>query len=256
MTLFLHPFFHAIGDLWSWFTSGQNATACGILIALLVNIVTVAVLVRTLRAVNRQARAADRQAEAAEAQATVARKQTEVLEQQRMATERAANAAEEQAIAARSATAVADAQRIAAEKGVEAARIQSELTRHEMLARLRPLLVVATRAPQNAGLPDLVYVENHGEGVALEVRVIARRPGATGSIGIAHNILGPSQSALVGADLRDVKREGIQASYESQDGRHFVTVVEPSDSGFLRQNTFEIDERGGWLGQFKIPEVG
>ena len=173
--MFIRFVLDAIGRFWNWFTAGQNATALGILLTLLVNAVSILVLIRTLRAVNKQAAAADRQAKAAEDQALAARKQTEVSEQQREAGERAAEAAEEQARAAQSLEAVAEAQRLAAEQAAQAARIQSELTRHDIYARLRPILVITTHANKNPTLPDVVFAENHGEGVALDSNVQLRR---------------------------------------------------------------------------------
>ncbi|MGA8594895.1 MAG: hypothetical protein WB676_09140 [Bryobacteraceae bacterium] len=229
--------------------------AIGIIISFVVSFVTIIVLIRTLLAVNRQVGAANRQAEAATDQAAAARAQIGVLEQQRTAAERAAQAAEEQARAARSATEVAEAQRIAAEQAVQAARIQSELTRHEILARLRPILVIASHANPNPNYPDLLYAENHGQGVALDVKVIPTGSVIAGTAGILHNILGPGQKSLLGTDSATIKREGVKAYYQSEDGRRFVTVVEPSEDSFLKQNTFEINEKGGWLPQPEIPSA-
>jgi hypothetical protein len=231
---FLHPILYGVCDLWNWLTYGQNAVA----LAWIVNIFTIVVLIRTLRAINKQATAAEDQAGAA-------RKQTEVLEQQRIAAERAAEAAEKQALAAQSATAVADAQRIAAEHGAEAARIQSELTRNDMLNKLRPILVVVRRAHPASGYAEVIYLENHGAGVALDVTVSPRQPNMARSIGIAHNTLGPGKDAfIIGIDLPALKREGLQAIYQSQDGRNFITVVEPFQDDLFSQKTFQINEKG------------
>jgi hypothetical protein len=249
-------FLHVIGDglrtSWMWFL--QNGTPFGILLAFPVNIITLVVLLRTLRAVNRQAIAADRQAQAAEQQASVSREQMAVLEQQRVAAERGAEAAEKQAQAAQAATAVAEAQRIATEQAAHAARMQSELTRHDLLSKLRPILVITRRPNPNPTLSDVVYAVNHGAGPALDVKVRPRGPNVSRNVGIVTNILGPGQDTLVSTDVVTIKREGIQALYESQDGRHFATVMEPSNNeSFFHQSAFEIDIKGGWQAQPAIP---
>jgi hypothetical protein len=250
---FLRSIHDGLDNCWGWITSGQNATALGILVAVVINTATIYVLVRTLRAVNKQAIAADRQAEAAEAQANAARLQTEVFEKQKIAAERAAIAAEKQAQAGEYASAVAEAQRIATERAAEAARIQSELTRHDILAKLRPVLVVTRRQHPTPGYGDLPYLENHGSGVAIDVKVSPRRGNSNRKIPIEHNILGPSQAALIKIENPVFRAEGIQAFYDSQDGRHFVTIAEPNENDLV-QNTFEIDSKGGWLAQDEIPE--
>jgi hypothetical protein len=68
------------------------------------------------------------------------------------------------------------------------------------------------------------------------------------------NILGPGQEAQLSIDIAFIKKHGIQVLYESQDGRHFATVMEPAkNETFLRQNTFEIDAKGGWQSQPAVP---
>lgn len=249
---FLRSIEDGISNCWGWITSGQNATALGILVAVAINVVTIYVLARTLRAVNKQAIATDRQAEAAEAQANAARLQTEVLEMQKIAAERAAIAAEKQAQAGESAAAVAEAQRIATERAAEAARIQSELTRHDLLAKLRPVLVVTRRPHPTPGYGDLPFLENHGAGVAIDIKVSPRRGNGNRKIAIEHNILGPAQAALIRIENPVFRAEGIQAFYDSQDGRHFVTIAEPNENDLV-QNTFETDNKGGWLALDEIP---
>jgi hypothetical protein len=251
-------FLQAIPELfnrfWCWFT--QNTTPVGILLTLAVNVFTLIALFRTLWAVNRQARAADRQAQAAEQQARASRQQTEVLEQQRIAAEMAAQAAEKQAQAAQSATAVADAQRIATEQAARAAAIRSELTRLDILAKLRPILVITRRTNPNPSLGDIFFAVNHGTGAALAMKIGPRAQNIDRNIGVATNILGPGEGALISMDTVAIKREGIQARYESQDGRHFATVMEPGvDENFLRQDSFETDSKGGWLAQPAIPST-
>ncbi|MGA2536139.1 MAG: hypothetical protein ABSF53_09000, partial [Terracidiphilus sp.] len=136
---------------WSWVTNGQNATAVGVIAATILSGFTAFVLLRTLNAINRQALASDRQAEAAESQALAARKQIEVSEQLRVVSERAALAAEEQVRAAIASSAVSDAQRKAIEDSARAERANSELTRHQTLAQLRPVLVLGARPHPTQG---------------------------------------------------------------------------------------------------------
>jgi multidrug efflux pump subunit AcrA (membrane-fusion protein) len=244
----LHPWLYQLRHPWHWLTYGQNATAFGIILATAVNLLAVYVLFRTLVTVNRQAQAADRQAEAAEAQAAAARKQTEVSEQQRIAAERAANAAEEQVEAAKSATKVSEAQRIATEQGAMAEREHSELIRQQLLATLRPILVI-TKHDEGGG--NMEYrVENHGEGVALAVKANYRGRGLQ-DIYISHDILGPSQSAVTALRWETFQADGMQVRYESQDGRFFVTTAFANGLE-LRQTAFEVDANGGYLNQPRI----
>jgi len=245
-----------ISELWRWFTYGQNATALGVILATLVNLLVVFVnllvvfvLVQTLSTVNRQAKAADRQAEAAEAQASAARKQTEVSEQQRIASERAANAAEEQVLAAKSATAVSDAQRIATEQAAGAEREHSELIRQQTLANLRPILVFAKHSDKAGNLEYLV--ENHGEGVALFVKA-SYHGRSQQPIPITHDILGPNRSVAIAFRWETFQQDGMQVRYDSQDGRFFVTVASANGLDFT-QNTFEVDANGGALSNQQIP---
>jgi hypothetical protein len=237
-----------ISYFWRWLTYGQNATALGILLATLVNLLAVGVLLRTLFAVNRQAKAADRQAQAAEAQASAARKQTEVSEQQRIAAERAANAAEEQVRAAVSATTVSEAQRRAAEDAAKAEREHSELIRQQTLASLRPILVIYKRDDGHGNME--YFVENHGEGIALSVRA-TYRGGGHQEIFLSHDILGPNHNSRVVPLENFFQEHGMQVRYESQDGRFFITIA--SAKGLeLRQSTFEVDAKGGALPRLEV----
>jgi hypothetical protein len=245
------PYLYQLLHPWHWLTYGQNATAIGIVLAAILSILSIYVLARTLHAVNRQAVAADRQAEAAEAQAIAARKLTEVAEQQRLASERAANAAEEQVAAARSSTAVSDAQRIATEQSALAEREHSDLIRIQILASMRPFVVVG-REPNPAMAGSWQYFAlNHGEGVALDV-AFSYRNGTKNLISISQNILGPGQRAILGFQLQHAQQVGLQARYSSQDGRLFVTTIELRNQDFI-QTAFEVDKNGGWLAQPAIP---
>jgi hypothetical protein len=246
----LHPWLYQLRHPWHWLTYGQNATGIGVLLATIVNWVTIIVLMRTLSTVNRQAHAADRQALAAEAQAEASRKQTEVSEQQRIAAERAANAAEEQVRAAQSATAVSEAQRVATEAGAKAEREHSELIRQQLLARLRPILVVVeTRHPSGMAL---FSIENHGQGVALAMKANYRNQ-THEEIPISPDILGPDHSTRIQFRWDELHNNGMQLRYESQDGRFFATVAMPNaKKDDLTQTSFEIDARGGHLLQPRI----
>ncbi|QHN03427.1 hypothetical protein FTO74_08660 [Granulicella sp. WH15] len=241
---------------WHWLTSGQNATAIAVLISFIVSLVTIIVLIRTFVAVNRQAVAADRQAIAAEEQAKVARKQTEVAEEQRLLAERATAAAEEQVKASSAATAVSEAQRVAAEQNAKAAQFQGELIRHQLLAQLRPILVVRLElATPNHG--DRYVLQNHGQGVASEISAIFRRVTPLEAIQVSQTILGPQQDADISASLTTLPERGFQIRYKSQDGRNFVTYAEPWDKnpkGF-QQVTMETNDNGGWKADPAIPGV-
>lgn len=249
----LHQWLYQICHPWHWLTYGQNATAAGVLLATLVNLLAVAVLFRTLLAVNKQARAADRQAEAAEAQADAARKQREVSEQQRIAAERAANAAEEQVLAARSATAVSEAQRVATEGGARAEREHSELIRQQVLAKLTPILVLVRVSDRLGNIEE--FVENQGEGVALAVRACFRGS-PQDELFIAHNILGPhcrARTAVAGARF---EKDGVQIRCQSQDGRFFATTAFAKGVLEIRQEAFEVDANGGFLPPPRIAPEG
>lgn len=230
-----------IFHFWHWLTYGQNATALGVLLATTVNLFAVIVLIRTLLAVNRQAGASDRQAQAAEEQAKAARKQTEVSEQQRIAAERAAVAAEEQVRGAISATAVSEAQRIAAEQAAKAQREHSELIRQQLLANLRPILIVSKRSDKHGNLEYLV--ENHGQGIALFIRAnYCSR--SHQSMAVAHDILGPNHEAPIKLDWKSFEEAGLQIRYTSQDGRFFTTTASANGLDFS-QRTFQVDANGG-----------
>jgi hypothetical protein len=230
-----------ISHFWRWITSGQNATALGVVLATLVNLFAVIVLIRTLFAVNRQARASDRQAQAAEEQAKAARKQTEVSEQQRIAAERAADAAEEQVRGAKSATAVSEAQRIAAEQAAAAQREHSELIRQQLRANLRPILIVAKRSDTHGNLEYIVA--NHGQGIALSVNANYRNPSHQ-SVAVTHDILGPNHEAPITLVWKSFEEAGLQIRYTSQDGRFFATTASANGLDF-KQKTFEVDANGG-----------
>jgi hypothetical protein len=215
----LHPWLYQLRHPWHWLTYGQNATAFGILVATAVNLLAIIVLIRTLSAVNRQAKAADRQAAAAE----------------------------EQVAAAKSASAVSDAQRIATEAGAKAEREHSELIRQQLLATLRPILVIARREDSFGNVTDLV--ENHGEGVALSVKASYR--GRNEELFLSLDILGPNHSAVTSLLPKPFEADGVEVRYQSQDGRFFVTTA--FGKGLeVRQSTIEVDARGGHLSQPRI----
>jgi ribosome-binding ATPase YchF (GTP1/OBG family) len=213
----MNPWLYQLLHPWHWLTYGQNAAAFGILIATAVNLLAVFVLIRTLSAVNRQAKASDRQAAAAE----------------------------EQVNAAKAATAVSDAQRIATEEGARAEREHSELIRQQLLATLRPIVVIVRRTDKLGNITHLV--ENYGEGVALFVKLSYR--GKAEELYLSHDILGPNQSALTALDHRLFEAEGVQARYQSQDGRMFVTTAFGKGPLEVRQSTIEVDAHGGHVPQ-------
>jgi hypothetical protein len=215
----MNPWLYQLLHPWHWLTYGQNATAFGILIATAVNLLAVFVLIRTLSAVNRQAKASDRQAAAAE----------------------------EQVNAAKAATAVSDAQRIATEEGARAEREHSELIRQQLLATLRPILVIAKHDDGHGNVIN--RVENHGEGAALSVKVSYRGQSAQ-ELFLSYDIIGPNRSAITAPDATRFEKDGVVVRYESQDGRFFATTAfGKSGSLEVRQSTIEVDARGGHLPQ-------
>jgi hypothetical protein len=216
----LHPWLYQVLRPWHWLTYGQNATAFGILIATAVNLLAVFVLIRTLSAVNRQAKASDRQAAAAE----------------------------EQVNAAKAATTVSDAQRIATEEGARAEREHSELIRQQLLASLRPMLVITKHDDGKGNVTHLV--ENHGVGVALSVKVSYR--GKVQELFLSHDIIGPNHSAITALDPTRFEADGVTVSYQSQDGRFFVTTAFGKSGLEVRQSTIEVDAKGGHLPQPQI----
>jgi multidrug efflux pump subunit AcrA (membrane-fusion protein) len=242
-----HPILYQLTHWWHWLTYGQNGATLGILLAVLVSALSVYVLFKTLGAVNRQAIASDRQAGAAEAQAAAARKQTEVAEQQRLVAERAANAAEEQLEAARAASKLAELQVNAARDSAMAEREHSDLIRRQALASLQPVLVFSGGPIKENPSYSRFYFENHGFGMALEVKVTTRKSPIR-EIGILHDIIGPGRTTDVNVDAAGIKRDGLQAKYKSLDGRRFVTVLEPNQDRFT-QTSFQVNDKGGWIAQ-------
>jgi hypothetical protein len=216
----MNPWLYQLLHPWHWLTYGQNATAFGILIATAVNLLAVFVLIRTLSAVNRQAKASARQAAAAE----------------------------EQVNAAKAATAVSDAQRIATEDGARAERAHSELIRQQLLASLRPIVVIVRRTDDLGHISH--FVENYGEGVALCVKLNYR--GKAEELYLSHDIVGPNQSAAILLDHRLFEADGVEVGYQSQDGRLFVTTAFGKGPVEVRQSTIEVDSKGGHLSQPQI----
>jgi len=253
--------------LWCWITSGQNATAIGIIAATILSAFTLVVLARTLKAVNRQAiaadlqsKAADAQAKAAEVQAQAAQRQIEVSEQLRIVSERAAIAAEEQVKAAIASSSVSDAQRKATEDSAKAERAHSELIRHQTLAQLRPILVFGNKLHPTMGGAVITFVENHGTGVALDIKVKLDRPKTLPkdrmlALSVDFNVLGPNKSANFTYDFRNTVEGTIYAYCESLDGRHFVTTATINGQNFKDQKPFEINDKGGWLSEPPVPLV-
>ncbi len=213
----MNPWLYQLLHPWHWLTYGQNATAVGIFIATAVNLLAVYVLFRTLSAVNSQAEAANRQAAAAE----------------------------EQVNAAKAATAVSDAQRIATEEGARAEREHSELIRQQLLASLRPLLVITKGDDGHGNVTHLV--ENHGVGAALSVKVCYR--GKVQELFLSHDIIGPNQSAITALDPTRFEADGVTVWYQSQDERFFVTTAFGKSGLEVRQSTIEVDSKGGHLAQ-------
>lgn len=235
---------HQLERAWHWFTYGQNAEGVGVICATAVGITSIVVLIYTLVAVNRQAAAATAQAEAA-------RKQTEVSEQLRVVAERSASAAEEQVAAAKSSADASDAQRRATEASAAAERAHSELIRHQLLASLRPVLIL-TRRPNALHQWDY-FVENHGQGIAIEAAMSYRKSPMDG-INLAQTIVGAGRSARAALDERRLMGDSAQINYQAEDGRCFVTIVNLLDQE-LNQQMFQTDERGGWILPDPIPEL-
>jgi len=219
----LHPKLYQLLHPWHWLTYGQNAVAFGVFLPLIVSVVTIYVLIRTLKAVNAQAKASDRQAKAAE----------------------------EQVAAARAASAVSDAQRRAAEQSAEAARTHSELVRHELLAKLRPVLAVDKEInPQMSGNWRF-WIFNYGRGTALDIESTYR--GRTNDrVGVSANVLGPGTKTIFDLNIERARSEGFQVLYRSEDGRRFATTVTLDGYNF-QAKTFQIDEKGGWLADPELP---
>jgi hypothetical protein len=206
----LHP--------WHWLTSGRNATAFGIVLAAALNLATIVVLTRTLRAVNKQATAADRQAEAAEEQVT----------------------------AAASATAVSKAQLSAAEESARAEREHSDLIRQQLLAALRPVIVIGRQPhPAQAGTQQY-FAANHGEGLALEV-VCQYADTPADHVPLMLNIIGRNAKSIFSLDMSHARKAGLQLKYRSQDGRYFLTKVEVTSGEDCEHETFEVNNLGGFL---------
>jgi hypothetical protein len=191
---------------WHWLTYGQNAQAAAILVSACVNLVTVAVLIRTLIAVDLQARASRRQAQAAE----------------------------EQVKSAKAATQVSEEQLKAARESAAAEREHSDLLRQQYLAALRPVLVFQKRIS-----PPFTFVElvNESNALALEVSLWNGSLDALGAKGIVGKVIlgAGSSSSLKGIKYGEAEYDKgklisapeapLFAKYRSQDGRWFITAV-------------------------------
>lgn len=247
--------------LWYWLSA--NSEALGSLVAavgLLLSAVTIWVLFVTWRSIRAQAEAARALTVVAKEQADAAKKQTEVAEQQRVASERVALAAEKQVEAAIGSSAVAEAQRKATEEAARAERVYSELTRHQILAQLRPVLVFGSKPHPTMGASTITFVENHGEGIALNIKLQLDRPNShpmerMKEIYVGLNLLGPNKSAEFSYDYRNTNEGMMYARYDSLDGRFFVTKAVVQSQSFGKQESFQLNANGGWTPEPPVPAI-
>jgi hypothetical protein len=195
-----------------WHIYGPNATAIGVLITAILNVITLLVLIRTLVAVNAESKAATRQAQAAE----------------------------QQVIAAKAASATSEAQRRATEESAAAEKEHSELIRQQLLASMRPVVIVIRDS-----IPGIIgqhyFVQNHGSGVALDIKgryLTMNLP----PFSVAHSILGAGQRALLIIHAKTLEEEGCEIRYRSQDGRRFITRATKTNGPSLVQETYEAGE--------------
>ena len=91
------------------------------------------------------------------------------------------------------------------------------------------------------------FAANHGQGVALDL-VCSYRNTPTESLPLVQNILGAGQKALLGLHLQRAMAAGLIVRYKSQDGRSFVTNVKVGAGQDFVQETFEVDDKGGFIG--------
>ena len=248
-------------QFWCWLTANAVALeSLAALVGLVLSAVTIFVLIITWKAIKAQANAANALIDVAKEQADAAKKQTEVGEQQRLASERASLAAEKQVEAAIASSAVAEAQRKATEEAARAGRVQSELTRHQILAQLRPVLAFASKPNPAMGDSTMTAIENHGEGIALNVTVQLDRPKTHPRdrmqfIHVEVNVLGPNKNARIYYSYQDAAEGTIYARYDSLDGRHFVTTAVVNGQSFKDQKPFEVNDKGGWMPGPSIPFI-
>jgi hypothetical protein len=236
---------------WCWLTANSEALeSFAALVGVTLSALTIIVLIVTWRAIKAQA-------DAAKALTDVAKKQTDLAEQQRVVSERATLAAEKQAEAAIASSAVSEAQRKATEDAARAERVHSELTRHQILSQLRPVLVFGNKPHATMGGSTITFVENHGEGIALNIRVqiIQRAKEPLRDVHVGVNVLGPNKSAEFLYDYRNTVDGRIQARYDSFDGRHFVTAATVTGQNFMEQKPFEVDEKGGSTPEAPVPDI-
>jgi hypothetical protein len=218
-------------NFWCWLTANSEALlTLAALVGAILSVVTIFVLIVTWRAIKAQA-------DAANALTDVANKQL---------------------VAAVASSAVADAQRKATEDAANAERAHSELTRHQILAQLRPVLVFGIKLHPTMGGSIITFVENHGEGIALNIRVqivqrTTKEPWKEVQVGV--NVLGPNKNAEFSYDHRNTVDGRIQARYDSLDGRHFETTATVNGQNFMEQKPFEVDERGGWTPESPVPNI-
>lgn len=245
-------------NFWCWLkANSEGLQSLAALVGLILTVVTIVVLIVTWKAIKAQAEAATALTAVAKDQADAAKKQTEVAEQQRIFSERAALASEKQVEAAIASSAVADAQRKATEDAARAERVHSELTRHQILARLRPVLVFGNKPHPTMGGSTITFVENHGEGIALNIRVqiVQRTKELWKDVHVGVNVLGPNKNTEFTYDHRNTVDGRIQVRYDSLDGRHFVTTATVTGLSFMEQKPFEVDEKGGWTPDEAVPDI-
>jgi len=110
------------------------------------------------------------------------------------------------------------------------------------------------------GDSTMTVIENHGEGIALNIMVQLDRPKThprerMQSIQVQVNVLGPNKSARIFYEYQNTREGTMYARYDSLDGRHFATTALVDGQNFREQKPFEVDAKGGWTPEPPVPNI-
>jgi len=149
-----------------------------------------------------------------------------------------AHAAEAQAEAARALTIVGKAQTAAAEIAAQLALKANELTRIQMLARMRPILVMVQDPLRRAGTADKMnyFIRNQGPGAAQHVAWWYGRPNRPPRFDqrVSSSLIGSGHDAEIVLNLDQVAHDEVTISYDSLDGQGYLTFVSIENGGLLQ----------------------
>jgi hypothetical protein len=154
------------------------------------------------------------------------------------AANRQARAAEAQADAARALMAVSEAQTRAAEVAAGLASIANQLTRTQMLAQMRPILVLVQDPLRRAGIVDKMnyFIRNQGPGAAQHVTWWYGKGRAWPRFEqrISSTLIGSGHDAEIALDWNQLSSAWVTVSYDSLDGQRFLTSASVENGGLIQ----------------------